>query len=525
MELLPAEMSPEMEPDDAAEMSCRAEMEPDDAVVRGGSGLLCIMQSCAEQISALQAEACLLAEQACRDGDAGACSMFRDSIVAQPALASGIAKIRSTFQAELKEHSSMEQMADAVRVAERHRANPLVPMVAPEPIPDDDVAATKAVMTATLPAIFKDAPTAPSRVASLAAYESTYREDVANGAPTAPHDATPTGSARLQELQDHEGAVDSASKSATTTIEQLATALTEASKVGLPAESPVLEHATAVLAMLTRRRDAAARIDSLLTSISGQKDTASPAFKPAQRVSDASAVLATAVDELRGCGAGEQAVRIVARNDARRALIASMEQMQACAGKVQGGLNLVDGTLQVALADLRILLSEQVPQLETETVSLCRRAVGAPPTMDDDEEEDERKAPGGGHSFADALARRSAFAHENAAVHDALLQQLAGTIATLQKCSAELEQLRGWEASPPPSPKDLKDALEELEDKRDAVEVITKEHEKAKKRRGSVTLQADVDAAKLAQRGAEHALNALRDAALASVAQKKWRHS
>ena len=106
-------------------------------------------------------------------------------------------------------------------------------------------------MTDTLPAVFGDGPAAPKRIASLEAYESIFT------------DASSGGAARVRELRERERAVDAASKSTSTTIEQLEAALQEASKAGLPAASPILKHSSTVLDVLIRRRAAGARIACL----------------------------------------------------------------------------------------------------------------------------------------------------------------------------------------------------------------------------------------------------------------------
>ena len=89
-------------------------------------------------------------------------------------------------------------------------------MAAPATVAPKNVAAAKAAMTDALPAIFVEGPAAPRRISSLEAYESIYSDALSGGA------------ARLRELRECERAVDAASKSTSTTIEQLEAALQEA---------------------------------------------------------------------------------------------------------------------------------------------------------------------------------------------------------------------------------------------------------------------------------------------------------
>jgi len=347
------------------------------------------MESCAKNIAALQAEACQLAEQAWRDGNARACKAFRESIVAQPALAGGLSEICSTFRAQLGENASMQQTASSIHIAERHRADQLEPMAAPATISPDDVAEAKAAMIQSLPAmVFSDKPDAPSRIASLQAFESIYS------------DTSSAGAARLRELQTCESAVGAASSSATTSIEQLETNLQDASSAGLLAASPVLERGTAMLVTLVQRRATGVHIAALLTLVDEQRAAVEPAFEPALRADAASTALKEALGRLReGIGSAEQDALAGERDTARRALIGAMEAMQRSeAEAAHGGLDAAHAVVQVALEDLRSA-QEAASRIEAETRALFPSVSAVPPPAPPaqgaaEEDEDESKAPG-----------------------------------------------------------------------------------------------------------------------------------
>jgi serine/threonine protein kinase len=488
------------------------------AVERQKQGLRA-MKACAEKISALQAEACRLAEQAWRDGNTPACSVFCADIVAQPALAGGLGKIHRTFQTQLAQHASMEQAAAAVCTAERHQADHqarrLLPMAAPATVAPEDVAAAKAAMMDALPAIFVEGPAAPRRVSSLGAYESIYS-------------ALSDGGQRLRELRERERAVDAASKSTSTTIEQLEAALQEASKAGLPAESPAFKHGYAVLATLMRRRAAGERIAALLVIIDKQRAVAAPALAPVSAADDAAAALEQALGKLReGIGSAAQAALVDERDAARRALIGAMKAMQDGAAAVaHGGLGAAHAVLQVALEDLRAELDDTVPQIEQATRALLRTAGAAPPVPPPrsfvEEDEDESMAPHAiAGSFDDAMAQQCAAAHGRTDTHAALLAQLAGAARTLEHSEAELPRLREHEASPPDvaalgsAAKALKRAKVGLQRARQDYDLEAGDGDPDAAELQA--LQEGIDAASKSRRTAEAKLNALSKVALSSV--------
>ena len=466
------------------------------------------MRCYCNQIAAIQGQACELARQLWHAGNGHADDALRE-IVAQPTLAAGLVDISTTLDQQLHERVSMQEMARAVRVAERRNALHLAPMQLPAPIAARVVEAAKGAMVdEKLPAAFEQNPGDGGRAASLAAFASIHG------------DAGSRGAHRLRELLEHESAVDAASQSPRTTVEEMEQQLRAARAVRLPEASPALLRGNAVAELMIRRRAVSARIITLLKLIDEKQIAAAPALAPAVAADAAGAALEQALAGLReGLGGDEQDALVGARDDARRALIVAMEVMQRCDAEVAGGgLGAAHAVLQVALEDLRAELEDAVPCLESETRALFHSAESGGAGNED---EDESKAPQAATVPFDALVQQCAAAHGRADAHAALLAQLADAAGTLERCDNELPRLQEYEAAPP-DPKALVKAGRALKWAKTLLRQAREkyEHEAGDDDIDEAELQElleGVDKAKEERLAAESALNALRDVALKSV--------
>jgi serine/threonine protein kinase len=493
-------------------------VEPADSIPDESHGLARALESCAEQISALQRQVWELAKQALLlthdDGAATVASTVLAEIAAQSVFVQESQATKGSLIGALATTAvsgSMQQRAAAVLAAERCNSLQLVDT----PIPQDAVAATKASMQGdVLLSAFAACP--EDRSSAMMAYRSIHNLPL------------PGGCMRLRELMQVEMAIGAASAILEfATVGNVSEALQNATAAGLPDATPEVVRGTKVLDLLIRRRDAGLRVVDLVASVQKHVTAAEPVISPVIAVQRAEQVLALAVSKLREGLDGETRTLVDSRNDARRILIQAMEKLQIELDLVNAkdiGFISIQGKLQVALDDLAIMLRDVAPQIEHDTSQLF--AVGTDAAAKVAEMADDLATCYKRQSLQNvahglALEVQVAIAQREAATAGEVLDRTREAIIVTERCKTELPYLQGLEASPPDT-ETLREAQFAVDDKmielRTARDRLTTAQRQ--KRAGATLdeLQVALDAANSNKRDAVAALDVLRDAALGSIA-------